>query len=66
MKKETNDQNTTKPMAYDALLAPVTYGCPQCGSKNIKEECNNHHQNDDEMEYLEYMKCLDCGHGFVS
>ena len=42
-----------------------TYGCPQCGSKNYKEEGNNHHQTDDEMEYLEYYKCRNCGHRFV-
>ena len=43
----------------------LTYGCPQCGSKNYKEEGNNHHQTDDEMEYLEYYKCRNCGHRFV-
>ena len=29
------------------VLAPVTYVCPQCGSKNYIEEGNNHHQTDD-------------------
>lgn len=42
-----------------------SYGCPNCGSKNIEEIGNNHHQTKDEMEYLEYCKCLKCKHEFV-
>ena len=53
------------PTDANNVLAPVTYGCPQCGSKNYKEEGNNHHLTSDAMEYLEYYKCKDCGHGFV-
>jgi len=41
------------------------YGCPQCGSKNVKEIGNNHDKTDDEMEYLEFYKCLNCGYEFV-
>lgn len=40
--------------------------CPQCGSSDIEEESNNHHLTDDEMEYLEFMKCRSCGYGFVN
>ena len=63
MKKD--ELTTETPADAKPVLVSVTYGCPQCGSKNYKEECNNHHQTDDEMEYLEYYKCQDCGHGFV-
>jgi len=42
-----------------------SYGCPNCGSKDIEEIGNNHHQTKDEMEYLEYCKCLKCKHEFV-
>lgn len=62
--QKDNFKNET-PTYENNVLASVTYGCPQCGSKNYKEEGNNHHQTDDEMEYLEYYKCKDCGHGFV-
>ena len=40
-------------------------GCPQCCSKNIIEIGNNHDKTNDEMEYLEFYKCLDCGFEFV-
>ena len=62
------ENNNLKHEAHDDtnnVLASVVYGCPQCGSKNYKEEGNNKHQTDDEMEYLEYYKCQDCGQGFV-
>lgn len=62
---EQNQNNSQKPKDVNNVLAAVTYGCPQCGSKNYKEEGNNHYQTEDEMEYLEYYKCQDCGHGFV-
>jgi predicted RNA-binding Zn-ribbon protein involved in translation (DUF1610 family) len=42
-----------------------SYGCPNCGSKDIEEIGNNHHQTKDEMEYLEYCRCLKCKHEFV-
>lgn len=41
------------------------FGCPNCGSVNFIEIANNHPQTEDEAEYLEYLKCLDCGHTFV-
>ena len=41
------------------------YGCPQCGSDDIKKITDNHHQTDDEMEYLEYYKCNKCKYEFV-
>lgn len=43
----------------------VSYGCPNCGSEDIKEIGNNHHQTKNEMEYMEYCKCLKCKHEFV-
>jgi DNA-directed RNA polymerase subunit RPC12/RpoP len=42
-----------------------SYGCPNCGSKDIEEIGNNHRQTKDEMEYLEYCRCLKCKHEFV-
>lgn len=41
------------------------YGCPNCGSKDIEEIGNNHQKTKDEMEYLEYCRCLKCKHAFV-
>jgi len=61
MNKEKDQNKALK--NYDDVH--LTYGCPQCGSKNYKEEGNNHHQTDDEMEYVEYYKCQYCGHRFV-
>ena len=63
---EINDEpsNEAVPAFAKPMLAAV-YGCPQCGSKSIIEDGDNHHQTNHEMEYLEYVKCLECGHGFV-
>jgi len=66
---ENKKQVSDKQQNGNDLLADVSssfeYGCPQCCSKNIIEIGNNHDKTNDEMEYLEFYKCLDCGFEFV-
>jgi len=46
-------------------INPKSLECVNCGSNKIKEIGNNHRQTTDEMEYLEYYKCSECGYEFV-
>ena len=63
MSKENTAQETTKPMAYDALLGTVPddeNGKPYC------TDCGN-----DDLAYIdqyangEYWKCKECGNQFI-
>ena len=57
---------TTKTMKKTLVEVNITSGkCPNCESKDIEEIGNNHHETKDEMEYLEYCRCLKCKHEFV-
>ena len=62
------DENALIMYELEVLSIPDvsgSYGCPNCGSKDIEEIGNNHHQTKDEMEYLEYCRCLKCKYEFV-
>lgn len=63
MNKETNYKNSTKPMAYDALLGTVPDDekekpyCTDCGNDDLAYI--------DQYANGEYWKCKECGKQFI-
>jgi len=66
MKKENTVKDTTKPMAYDALLCPV-FKC-KCGCNNFAfvgeiPECTEDGFTTGEVDDVLYV-CIDCGDNY--